>query len=262
MVDTVVEPIDDYEFSDDLGETWHSVYAQGIVQNEYRNNVIAKVAAQYSRRNMQTLILVRELYHGDQLTQLIRAEGVKNVSFVYGDTPDNVLDDEVAHFKEHTDSVLIASPIFDEGVDVPDMRALIIADGGKSVRAVLQKIGRGVRKKKTGANTIDVVDFADATHKWLSNHSLERIAIYEGEGFDVTYEKPDADGNVGESRTDEQQEEAADSKKSTQHVQLGSHIEGEQVRIQPGTEVERRAAKCGPSLREIGYRMSWHRRAA
>lgn len=257
----MVEAADSYEFSDDLGETWHSVYAQGIVQNAYRNNVIAKVAAQYSRRNMQTLILVRELYHGDQLTQLIRAEGVERVSFVYGDTPDNVLDDEVERFKEHTDSVLIASPIFDEGVDVPDMRALIIADGGKSVRAVLQKVGRGVRKKKTGANTIDVVDFADATHKWLSDHSLERISIYEGEGFEVTYETPDADGNVGESRTDEQQKEEADSEESAQHVQLGSHIKSEQVRLQSGTEAEGRATQCGISLREIGYRMSWHRRA-
>lgn len=258
----MVDAADDYVFGDDLGETWHSVYSQGIVQNEYRNRVIAKVAAQYSRKGMQTLILVRELYHGDQLAQLIRAEDVERVAFVYGDTPADVLDNEVARFKEHSDSVLIASPIFDEGVDVPAIRALIIADGGKSIRAVLQKVGRGIRKKKTGANTIDVVDFADATHKWLSNHSLERIAIYEGEGFDVTYEKPDAEGNVREGRTDEQQRAAQDSAKSTQHVQLGFDFESEQVRVPTAPEAEGRAPECGVSLREISSRMSWHRRAA
>jgi superfamily II DNA or RNA helicase len=85
---------------------------------------------------------------------------------------------------------LIASPIFGEGVDLPasddfpGILGLVIADGGQSVANVLQKIGRGLRRKK-GDNSLAVVDFADTTHKWLARHSQERMALYESEGFEV-----------------------------------------------------------------------------
>ena len=80
--------------------------------------------------------------------------------------------------------MLIASPIFGEGADIPSVRALIVADGGQSAANVLQKIGRGLRRKALD-NRLDVIDFADMTHKWLTRHSQERLSLYLNEGFEV-----------------------------------------------------------------------------
>ena len=166
------------------GGSWQEVYKEGIVLNTTRNNVIAQEAARFAREGKPCLILVKELWHGDVIATMLRSLGV-NYSFVHGKMPINMVEREKQKFEAGKISVLLASPIFDEGVDVPAIRSLVIADGGKSVRSLLQKIGRGLRRKQDGDNTLAVVDFSDQTHRWLAAHSLERLAIYEAEGFKV-----------------------------------------------------------------------------
>lgn len=162
---------------------WHFVYKTGIVLNEARNEMIVREAETFASKGWPTLIIVRELWHGDRLAMLLRDRKVAH-AFVHGQMPTDEVERHKDRLKDSSIHVLIASPIFGEGVDIPAVRALIIADGGQSVAAVLQKIGRGLRRKQ-GDNRLDVVDFADLTHKWLSRHSQERLALYEGEGFAV-----------------------------------------------------------------------------
>ena len=163
---------------------WADVYKKGVVLNTYRNDIIAKRAARFAKAKKPTLILVRELWHGDNVLRALEARGVR-AAFSHGQMPGSMIERNKALFEARKLDVLIASTIYDEGVDVPAIRALIVADGGQSIRAVLQKIGRGLRKKKGGANVLDVIDFADTTHQYLAKHSQERLAIYEGEGFDI-----------------------------------------------------------------------------
>jgi superfamily II DNA or RNA helicase len=189
---TINEP----DLDDGEPRGWHAVYKDGIVYNQLRNDVIVHETAKLSAEGKSVLVLVRELAQGDILTYALR-DRVKHVEFVHGQMPGVAVDEAKERFVERRGNVLVASPIFDEGVDIPDMHALVIADGGQSVRAVLQKVGRGIRKKKTGDNVVEVVDFADCTHRWLAKHSLERYGIYEGEGFDVIEEEaPDVAGTV------------------------------------------------------------------
>ena len=162
---------------------WQSVYKEGIVLNAHRNKLIVKRAIKFAAKEWPTLIIVRELWHGDNLAEMLRHEEVKH-AFVHGQMPTSEVERQKARLTEGKIHVLIASPIFGEGVDIPSVRALIIADGGQSAAAVLQKIGRGLRRK-AGDNRLDVIDFSDLTHKWLSRHSQERIALYEAEGFRV-----------------------------------------------------------------------------
>ena len=163
--------------------TWDVVYKEGITRNTYRNNLVATKAAQFAAEGKPCLILVKELWHGDLIATMLKSRKVKH-EFVHGQMPISMVEAAKQRFEARKNPVLIASPIFDEGVDVPAIKALIIADGGKSIRSVLQKIGRGLRQK-AGENTLSVVDFADLTHKWLAKHSMERIAIYEDENFQV-----------------------------------------------------------------------------
>lgn len=162
---------------------WQSAYKEGIVLNAYRNGLIVKWAKKFAKKKWPTLIIVRELWHGDNLAEELRRSEVK-FSFVHGQMPTDKVERMKDRLVDGKIDVLIASPIFGEGVDVPAVRALIVADGGQSTAAVLQKIGRGLRRKKDD-NRLSVIDFADTTHKWLSRHSQERLALYENEGFDV-----------------------------------------------------------------------------
>ena len=61
-----------------------------------------------------------------------------------------------------------------------------MAGGFKSLRLVLQRIGRVLRRKEDD-NTALVYDFIDRTNELLYKHSQDRVSIYEDEGFDVKY---------------------------------------------------------------------------
>ena len=176
--------IDEPELEVDLD--WQTVYKEGIVLNEKRNSIIAQRAADFAKRKWPTLILVRELTQGDLIVELLGDLGVRH-AFVHGQMPTDEVEKQKARLASGKIRVLVASPIFGEGVDIPSVRALVIADGGQSVANVLQKIGRGLRKKK-GDNRVDVVDFVDLGHRWLARHSNERLALYENEKFEVVAE--------------------------------------------------------------------------
>jgi superfamily II DNA or RNA helicase len=172
------------------GLDWQSVYKAGVVLNEPRNARIAREVAAFTRKGWPTLVLVRELWHGDRIAALLRDEEVPH-AFVHGKMLTDQVEHQKARFVEGKIMALVASPIFGEGVDIPSapgfpgIRALVIADGGQSVANVLQKLGRGLRSKKGVDNRLEAVDFADLTHKWLSRHSQDRMALYESEGFEV-----------------------------------------------------------------------------
>jgi len=162
---------------------WQSVYKEGIVLNAHRNQFIVDWAATFAGKKWPTLIIVKELWHGDNLAEMLRLANIKH-AFVHGQMPTSEVERQKVRLTEGKVHVLVASPIFGEGVDIPSVRALIIADGGQSAAAVLQKIGRGLRRK-AGDNRLNVIDFSDQTHKWLSRHSQERLVLYENEGFEV-----------------------------------------------------------------------------
>ncbi|HEY8922795.1 MAG TPA: DEAD/DEAH box helicase family protein, partial [Polyangia bacterium] len=135
----------------DDGLSWQDVYKAGIVLNDARNAMIAREAGAFARKGWATLVLVRELWHGDKLAELLRAAKVPH-AFVHGQMPTDEVERQKHRLVEGEIMVLIASPIFGEGVDIPageefaGIRGLVIADGGQSVANVLQKIGRGLRR--------------------------------------------------------------------------------------------------------------------
>jgi superfamily II DNA or RNA helicase len=61
---------------------------------------------------------------------------------------------------------------------------MVLLGGKKSKRQLLQRIGRGLRKKETD-NRIDILDFFDYDGKYLERHSTIRRKIYKKEKFDI-----------------------------------------------------------------------------
>lgn len=65
------------------------------------------------------------------------------------------------------------------------MGHVCLAGGGKAQVALRQRIGRGLRSKKSGPNIAFVTDFDDQFNEHLKIHSATRLAIIKSTpGFD------------------------------------------------------------------------------
>lgn len=79
---------------------------------------------------------------------------------------------------------LIGTTILDVGVDVPAVGMIVLAGGGKAEVALRQRIGRGLRAKKSGPNVALIVDFDDPHNNYIKSHAAQRLSIIkETEGF-------------------------------------------------------------------------------
>jgi superfamily II DNA or RNA helicase len=114
------------------------------------------------------LILVNHIEHGNDLFSFLDALG-EDVIFLNGGSKKR--NEKMDH------RIIIATSIFDEGIDIPHLKHLIIAAGGKSAIRTTQRIGR-VLRRFPGKNVAMVHDFVDNC-RWLKKHYLERRAIYE-----------------------------------------------------------------------------------
>lgn len=163
---------------------WGRVYEEGVVGNSARNVEVVNAAAAAAKEGKQVLVLVRRISHGKLVASMLKVLGVTH-RFAWSKMTSDELDEVKRAFEAREFSVLVGSPIYDEGVDLPGIEVLVVADGGRSLRATLQKVGRALRRKKRGPNEVRIVDFADDCHPMLSRHAARRIEIYEAEKFEV-----------------------------------------------------------------------------
>lgn len=171
---------------DVFGDEWRQLYRDGIVLSKHRNSLITEIVGDMYRLHRRQLILVRHIEHGKILQRMLANHYHIPAVFLSGKDPAwkreqvkgkfNIQDMKDGGF------VLIASPIFDEGVDIPEIDVLIHAPAGKSETKLIQRTGRGLRKKKSG-NKLIVYDFDDKNTRFLNKHSEKRIATYKNEGF-------------------------------------------------------------------------------
>jgi len=161
----------------DVGKTYHDVYKNYIVENEERNELIIKSARKLISQGKKVLVLVVRVSHGEVLLEELQKE--LRVSFLDGTKNSKTRLQSIQDMKDGKIDVLIASKIFDQGIDIPELDALILAGSGKSSGRALQRIGRVIRKFK-GKERAIVVEFFDNC-KYLRDHSEARIKVYESE---------------------------------------------------------------------------------
>lgn len=164
---------------------WQGAETHGIVNNSYRNQVIAKLCEKDP--DAQILVLVKRIDQGKNLEEL-----VPNSFFLHGENKTQERQDLVKRFETGEKFVLIASTIFDEGIDIKNVSHVIIAGGGSSFIKALQRVGRGTRITDT-KKEVDIYDFWDDTNPTLLRHSRERVKIYKKYGFEQIEFHPDAE---------------------------------------------------------------------
>ena len=166
-----------------LGMQYQSVYKDYIVENEIRNNLIINNLKDLLNKKYTPLVLFKQIKHGNILKEKLDLEGIK-FEMLYGNDSLEKREEVKQKLRNKDIDVILASTIFDLGVDLPELNALVLAGGGKSSIRSLQRIGRVIRKfnnKKHAA----VIDFYDQA-KFLKQHSIIRHKIYSSEeGFKV-----------------------------------------------------------------------------
>lgn len=160
------------------GTPWQRAYKFGVVEAKERNQIIVDESVKAKNYGLPVMILVQHTAHGNSLKKLLKAEGLK-VDFISGNDDQKSRQAALDKLKNADLNVLIGSTILDVGVDVPAVGLVILAGGGKAEVALRQRIGRGLRAKKSGPNVCFIIDFDDRHNNHLRGHSQARRAIVE-----------------------------------------------------------------------------------
>lgn len=176
---------------------WHTVYSNGIVRNKVRNNVIATLVKSIYDGGYKVLVFVAFKEHGDKLARLLQDEGIDS-AFVQGSATCHLyrasggrftqtwgMQDISKYVEDQDRCVLLTTSVGDEGVDLPQINALVMAVGNKKYRRYVQRVGRGMRPK-TGDNNVYIFDFFDHQHVFLTAQSNYRLQTYVSEEFEFS----------------------------------------------------------------------------
>jgi superfamily II DNA or RNA helicase len=158
---------------------WQPAYEHGIVNNEYRNRAICAEVLRAMRYGLNAMILVQHKAHGEILLTMLTRAGAR-AAFIYGDDNQAERTRTLKALGTGAIDALIGSTILDVGVDVPSVGMIVLAGGGKAEVATRQRIGRGLREKKTGPNVALIVDMADDHNNHLKGHFVQRLSIVQG----------------------------------------------------------------------------------
>jgi superfamily II DNA or RNA helicase len=148
----------------------------GIMGSLPRNTSIVHETARAKAYGLTTMILVGRKEHGKILAEMLTACGVRTL-YIFGESTKKARAAALDKMKSGEIDCLIGSTILDVGVDVPAVGLLVIAGGGKAEVQLRQRIGRGLRRKKSGPNICLVVDYHDEHNKHLRTHAQSRQAI-------------------------------------------------------------------------------------
>jgi superfamily II DNA or RNA helicase len=171
-----------------------TVYAQGVVGNDRRNDLIVHIARIFQQERKPTITLVKQLKHGRLLVDRMERRGM-NAAFLEGRVPHVSRERALtALWGGGLDHVVAQATLLGEGVDMPKLRAVINATGtraggspdsdnpGEVGRGTIQFLGRGLRRAP-GKTSFEFVDFVDTHHSFLKEASLERVRALESEGY-------------------------------------------------------------------------------
>lgn len=164
---------------------YKEAYVQGVVENDHLNTAVVRAVCWLVEQGRQTLILTRRKEHFKRIANLLEEAGLE-FRAVWGSTPTPERDDAKKLLNAGKIKVLLATVIFDEGEDVERIEGLVLAEGVKVPTNVLQRIGRGMRKKyHQEENDVWVVDFCPTNHPKLMEHARDRVRTYESESHEV-----------------------------------------------------------------------------
>lgn len=168
----------------DFGNNWMRTYKTGIVHNQTRNELIAKIAKETEQHKV--LILVSWDEHAQELLKLM-----PDAAYLCGGKTIKQVEKIKTDFIQNK-KIMIATTTGDVGLDIPCIDMLIVAGGGKSDVRTKQRAGRSLRTF-SGSDSIEpkqcaeIIDFDDRQNGILQYHSSKRIQSYKNVGLRIKF---------------------------------------------------------------------------
>ena len=188
-----------------------TVYKRGVTDNIQRNEMVVHAGQTFAAEEKPAITLVKRLKHGRSLVEQFQYKKV-DCAFIHGKVKESdrlhLLDDLWAGRLKH---IVAMEPVMGEGVDIPELRALINATGSRGGgsktndvehqvgRGTIQILGRGLRRAP-GKTHFDYVDFSDQHHAFLAAATKDRLSTLLSEGYadgsDVRFWRSYAEASV------------------------------------------------------------------
>jgi superfamily II DNA or RNA helicase len=154
-------------------------YRDRIVMNQARNALILK-AVQVARKPAMLFLLREEHVMG--FHKKLTAMGYKT-AFVTQRVGTRERDRIRKAANDGDLDVIVAGNVFSTGVNIPNLRSVIVGTGYKSTIAALQRLGRGGRVTED-KDTFEFWDIADYG-EFGQRHTAARSAAYRREGYKI-----------------------------------------------------------------------------
>lgn len=158
---------------------WAKAQIKLIGESEARNELVANLTRMAPK---PALCFFRHLQHGQRLFKLLRRD--LRCELVNGHKVTQARRASIERLRRGEIDVILCSVVFQQGIDIPELRSLVNAGGGASVIATLQRLGRAMRVGD--GNEVYVFDVFDRGQPNLQKHSLDRRKAYEDEGHTVS----------------------------------------------------------------------------
>jgi superfamily II DNA or RNA helicase len=167
---------------------WQKFYDEAVVNSHDRNTAIIQAAV---RAPKPAIVFAKKRAHAQLLTEGIQAALASDnaVELVNGDCSTKEREGVIERTRSGETKVIVATAVFYEGVDIPEVASVIIASGGSSAIEAIQRIGRGTRIHE-GKTACHIYDVADYGHHWLRKHTEDRFNAYQLAGWNVRHPFP------------------------------------------------------------------------
>jgi superfamily II DNA or RNA helicase len=179
--------------SDDNDLSFHELKKVAVVRNQVFNDYVVDFTEKCQKTGLNTMVLVQEVEHGKLVQKKLADDGISSDflnATTHSDEEQKVI---LNRFRAGKKDVLVATfGKAGEGVDIPGLDVVILADAYKALVPTMQAVGRAMRipqgsdKKECLIVDFDRKEKHYGYHPSKDSHVEERMKVYSFEpAFDV-----------------------------------------------------------------------------
>lgn len=168
-------------------KNWHDLRKLQL-ESDNRSIKAVEISDYMNAIGLKTLILLSTRNHACNMLRMFYDCGLGNKTICsFGGKEFLMCDDcgeiikvdknSMDRFKSGELTIMLGTSHIYEGVDIPNLDCVIMLVVGKSVRRIIQGVGRSLRRTKNGKYAY-IVDFTDSNSGVLKYHSRLRVGYY------------------------------------------------------------------------------------
>lgn len=167
--------------------TYYAEKYKKIIEMSHDRNMkaVKKAIEMVITEERRIIMFAKNIHHLSELYRLMEKPietGKVKVEMTHGDDSERF--SKIKKFDEGEIDIMIVTPkLLGEGLNIPEISAIIYLIGEKSTSALAQAIGRGMRQHKEKMDCV-IIDFADHTNPFDRN-TIARLEYYSEQGYEI-----------------------------------------------------------------------------